>query len=169
MKYHVTLAGTEHEVVIDGDAVTVDGKTLRAHAEDLAGTPITIVAIGDEVHRIIARRGEQKGQFDLSVAGYRIAAEALDGGTWTIRKLSGDSGRPAGPTNMHAPMPGLIVRINVAAGDSVQAGQGLVVMEAMKMENELRATSSGRVKRVAVATGSAVEKGALLLELESET
>ncbi|MDE3052849.1 MAG: biotin/lipoyl-binding protein [Gemmatimonadota bacterium] len=63
-------------------------------------------------------------------------------------------------------MPGLIVRVHVKPGDVVQPGQGLVVMEAMKMENELRATAGGTVKAVAVAPGTAVEKGALLLELE---
>ncbi len=63
-------------------------------------------------------------------------------------------------------MPGLIVRINVKPGDTVEAGQGVVVMEAMKMENELRATSAGTVKSVEVAPGAAVEKGALLVALE---
>ena len=163
------LGSDEHEVVIDGDTVTVDGATVRAHAESLAGTPITIVTIGGEVHRVIARRGEDRGQYDLSVAGYRIAAEALDERTRTIRRMAGASNRPAGPANLLAPMPGLIVRINVAAGDHVAPGQGLVVMEAMKMENELRATTSGRVRRVAVSAGSAVEKGAVLLELETES
>ena len=65
-------------------------------------------------------------------------------------------------------MPGLIVRVNAQVGDTVQAGQGLVVMEAMKMENELRAQSAGRVKAVLVAPGAVVEKGALLIELEHE-
>jgi pyruvate carboxylase subunit B len=63
-------------------------------------------------------------------------------------------------------MPGLIVRINVVPGDTVEAGQGVVVMEAMKMENELRATSAGKVRSVDVAPGTAVEKGALLVSLE---
>ena len=63
-------------------------------------------------------------------------------------------------------MPGLIVRVNVAAGDMVEAGQGVIVMEAMKMENELRATSAGTVKSVEVVPGTAVEKGALLVALE---
>jgi pyruvate carboxylase subunit B len=63
-------------------------------------------------------------------------------------------------------MPGLIVRVNVQPGDAVQAGQGLVVMEAMKMENELRATAPGKVRSIAVRPGTAVEKGALLIELE---
>ena len=63
-------------------------------------------------------------------------------------------------------MPGLIVRVNVEPGDRVQAGQGLVVMEAMKMENELRAQAAGTVKAVHAVAGNAVEKGALLVELE---
>ena len=63
-------------------------------------------------------------------------------------------------------MPGLIVRVNVSRGDTVEAGQGVIVMEAMKMENELRATSSGKVKSVEVTAGTAVEKGALLVALE---
>jgi len=168
VKYFVTVAGREHEVNLDGDAVTFDGVTLRAHVEDLQGTPITIVTIGNEVHRVVARRGEEKGTYTLSVAGHRVTAEALDDRSRTIRKLTGASDKPRGPAHLHAPMPGLIVRINVAVGDTVQAGQGLVVMEAMKMENELRAASVGTVKRVAVTPGSAVEKGALLLEMEAE-
>ena len=56
-------------------------------------------------------------------------------------------------------MPGLIVRVNVSVGDRVEAGQGIVVMEAMKMENELRATAAGTVKSIEVAAGTAVEKG----------
>jgi pyruvate carboxylase subunit B len=63
-------------------------------------------------------------------------------------------------------MPGLIVRVNVQAGDQVHAGQGLVVMEAMKMENELRVQVAGRVRTVLVSPGSVVEKGAVLIELE---
>jgi pyruvate carboxylase subunit B len=62
-------------------------------------------------------------------------------------------------------MPGLVVRVNVAVGDSVQAGQGVVVMEAMKMENELRASASGTVKAINVSPGKAVEKGTVLVEL----
>ena len=63
-------------------------------------------------------------------------------------------------------MPGLIVRVHVQVGDAVQPGQALVVMEAMKMENELRATAGGKVKTIVAGPGMAVEKGALLIELE---
>ena len=72
----------------------------------------------------------------------------------------------AGPQRVIAPMPGKIVRVLVKAGDEVKARQGLVVVEAMKMENELRATRDGRVKDVHVAEGALVESGRLLLVIE---
>jgi biotin carboxyl carrier protein len=62
-------------------------------------------------------------------------------------------------------MPGLVVRIHVAVGDHVAAGDPLVVMEAMKMENELRAPAAGTVRAIPIAPGTPVEKGALLVEL----
>ena len=167
MKYFVRIGDDEHEVEIDGESVTLDDQTVRAHVEDLPGTPLQIVTVGSELHRVLARRGQQKGQYDVSIDGYRFAVEALDERTRTIRELSGASARPAGPAHLAAPMPGLIVRVNVQEGDQVRAGQGLVVMEAMKMENELRATVAGVVRRVVVSPGSAVEKGAILLEMES--
>jgi pyruvate carboxylase subunit B len=65
-------------------------------------------------------------------------------------------------------MPGLIVRVQVAVGDRVLAGQGVVVMEAMKMENELRAPAAGVVRLVNAVPGTAVEKGTRLIEFELE-
>jgi biotin carboxyl carrier protein len=72
----------------------------------------------------------------------------------------------SGPASVLAPMPGKIVRLLAGPGDEVSAGQGLVVMEAMKMENELRAPRAGRVRETRVAEGQAVEGGALLVLLD---
>ena len=166
MKYFVTIGDITHEVAIDGESVTFAGESVRAHVEQISSSPAQLVAIGDEMHRVLARRGERAGEYELSVDGHRFKVEALDERARAIRKLSGASAKPAGPAHLRAPMPGLIVRVNVSAGDQVRAGQGLVVMEAMKMENELRGTTSGVVRKVLVEPGSAVEKGALLLELE---
>ena len=166
MKYFVRLDDKELEVSIDGENVTLDSETFRAHVESVAGTPIQLVAIGNEVRRVLARRGEQRGQFELQIDGFRFKVEALDERARAVRELSAASGRASGPPHLLAPMPGLIVRVNVNEGDQVRAGQGLVVMEAMKMENELRATAGGVIRKVLVSAGSAVEKGALLLELE---
>jgi len=72
----------------------------------------------------------------------------------------------AGPERIVSQMPGKVVRVLVAEGDEVEAGAGLVVVEAMKMENEIVAEKGGKVTKVAVAPGEAVEGGALLLVIE---
>jgi pyruvate carboxylase subunit B len=166
MKYFVMVGDREVELQLDGDQVTVDGVTTTAHASDLDGTPVRMVTLGDEVHRVIARRGETRGRYTLWLDGFRYEVEALDERTKTIRELSGASAAASGPAPLKAPMPGMIVRVSVQVGDEVQPGQSLIVMEAMKMENELRATTAARVKAVLAQPGTAVEKGALLLELE---
>jgi multidrug efflux pump subunit AcrA (membrane-fusion protein) len=71
-----------------------------------------------------------------------------------------------GQINIVAPMPGRVVRVLVAAGDQVEARQGVVVVEAMKMENELRAPRAGRVREVSVAPGTPVEAGRVLAVIE---
>jgi biotin carboxyl carrier protein len=166
MRYFVRVGDTEHEVSIDGDVVTIDGKSEHARLEDVDGTPIRLVTVGDRRIAVIARRGEERGSYDLSLAGYRLAVEAITERARAIRALSRETRKAGGASKLVAPMPGLIVRIAVAEGDEVRAGQGLVVMEAMKMENELRIASAGRVKRIHVSPGTAVERGATLLELE---
>jgi biotin carboxyl carrier protein len=166
MKYVVMVGATEVEVDLDGDVVTVDGSSSVAHLNEVEGTPVRMVTIGDEVHRVVARRGTTRGRYTLWLDGFRYEVEALDERTRAIRALSGAGKEASGPAPLIAPMPGMIVRISVAVGDSVQAGQGLIVMEAMKMENELRAATPGTVKSILAREGPAVEKGALLLELE---
>lgn len=166
MKYFVRIDGQDHEVLLDGQGVHLDGDDVVAHVAPIEGTPVRMVTIGDAVHRVVVRPGATRGEYTLWLDGYRFDVEALDERTRAIRELSGASAGPTGPAPLKAPMPGLIVRIHVQVGDQVQAGQGLVVMEAMKMENELRATAAGRVKSIVAATGTAVEKGALLIELE---
>jgi acetyl/propionyl-CoA carboxylase alpha subunit len=166
VKYFVRIDGHDHEVVLDGEGVHLNGEDVAAQVAPIDGTPLRMVRIGDEVHRVLVRPGSTRGEYTLWLDGYRFDVEALDERTRAIRELSGASAGPSGPAPLKAPMPGLIVRINVQVGDEDQAGQGLVVMEAMKMENELRATAAGRVKSILATIGSAVEKGALLIELE---
>ena len=165
MKYFVKVGEREYEIVIDGESVTLDGESVRAQLEDVPGSPTQLIRVDAAVHRILVRRGTARGEYTISVNGYSIDAEALDERGRAIRELAGARGHSSGPAHLTAPMPGLIVRVNVSAGDPVRAGQGLIVMEAMKMENELRAAAAGVVKRVLVSPGNAVEKGTTLLEL----
>ena len=167
MKYIVDIAGKRVEVSIDGDQVSVDGAAPeRARLTEIEGTPVRLVTIGNAVHRVMARRDGERGSYVLRIDGRRYVVQALDERTRAIRDLSAAAAGPAGPQPVRAPMPGLMVRIDVRVGDEVKAGQGVAAMEAMKMENELRAPSAGKVKAVHTAVGQAVEKGALLVEFE---
>ncbi len=166
MKYIVNLNGESRTIALDAEGVRYEGKMLPVELGDGEGTPIRMLTIGNEVYRIVVQKREGRGNYTLWVNGHRFDAEALDERTKTIRELSAAVEGPTGPAPVKAPMPGLIVRVNVKVGDEVQAGQGVVVMEAMKMENELRASGAGRVKAVHAEPGTAVEKGAMLVELE---
>jgi biotin carboxyl carrier protein len=166
VKYVVEVAGRSLEVELDGEQVTVNGTVLSASLSELAGTPVAVLSLGDSVHRVVVTRDSARGRYVLSLDGRRYEVEALDERTRAIRQLSSSTSGPKGPAPLVAPMPGLIVRVSVEVGARVQPGQGLVVMEAMKMENELRSSSAGVVKAIRAAPGTAVERGAVLVELE---
>jgi biotin carboxyl carrier protein len=166
VKYVVTVNGQEFEVTLDGSMVRVGDIEAAANLVDVDGTPVRVVTIAGRVHRVLARRGGEPGQYTIHLDGFRFDVEAVDERTRAIRQLAGSAARPAGPTSLAAPMPGLVVRVLVLPGDRVEAGQRVVVIEAMKMENELRASTAGVVRSVLVTAGSAVEKGAVLIEFE---
>jgi biotin carboxyl carrier protein len=157
---------------------TVEGRTLRV--EVTARDDRYRVRIDGREHEVDYREtGRGFVSLLLSGASYEIGLERrgqgcvlhFPGATLEVelqeaaRGAAAGARRPAGPARVTAPMPGRIVRVLAAPGQDVQAGQGLVVMEAMKMENELRAPRPGRVDHVAVREGQAVETGALLAVL----
>ena len=166
MKYVVEVNGRRLDIEIrDGEAI-VDGVKYSVSMQSVAGTPVRIVGVNDAVHRVVLRERVARGRYRMWLDGHRYDAEALDSRARAIRDLQASVAKPSGPTPLRAPMPGLIVQLRVKVGDTVTAGAGLVVMEAMKMENELRTVAAGKVRAVHVTVGSAVEKGALLVELE---
>jgi len=164
MKYLVTVGGREIEVEVDGDKVTVAGVTRTAMLRTVAGTlPRQLLVDGRPT--VLTLRSSGRGQWTLGVGGDRWEAEVVDERTRHIRSLTAGSNAPRGPAILRAPMPGLVVRVLVEAGQEVAAGAGVVVLEAMKMENELKAPSAGVVGAIRVGAGEPVEKGQVLVEL----
>ena len=166
MKYFVTINGREIEVEVDGDRVRVEGREATAHLMRVPETPLRHLLLDRESLTLSVERRD-RGEWQLGVAGTLYEARVVDERTRHIESLTGGVQTKAGPAVLKAPMPGLVVRILSTEGQSVEPGQGLVVLEAMKMENELRATASGVVQAVRVAPGQAVEKGQVLLEFAS--
>jgi biotin carboxyl carrier protein len=164
MRYFVTVGERTFEIDVDGEQVSVDGVAVGVELLEVFGTPLRRLSLDGESHRVVADRGEARGEWDLHVDGYRIAAEVVDERTRAIRAMTARTDAPKGPKPVKAPMPGMIMRIDVSAGDQVRAGQGVLIIEAMKMENELKAEAAGTVSKINVSPGTAVEKGTVLIE-----
>ncbi len=163
MKYFVSAGGREIEVEVDGEQVVAAGRRVTASLTTIPGSPVRQLLLdGRSVALPIEPAGS--GRWAVTLHGERRELEVVDARTRHIRSLTGDDRKPGGPANLVAPMPGLVVRVQVQPGDEVPAGAPLVVLEAMKMENQLKSAGPGRVAAVRVQPGQAVEKGQVLLE-----
>jgi biotin carboxyl carrier protein len=147
-----------YTVLLDGDSRELDVVRTGVHGLSLLRHD------GDLSHDVQVTPTGNRGEMLVTMGG-RIAAVAVN--ARQTRKAGGDAAAGAhGEQAVTAPMPGRVVRVLVSAGDEVAARQGVVVVEAMKMENELRSPKAGRVKEVSVTPGTSVEAGRVLLVIE---
>src|SRR5580658_7442392 len=143
----------------------------RQHQVDLASPGAAVEEVETGVYSIlrdgrsyeIAVRDGLDGALDVHVNGHHYVARVSD-----PHKLSRRRGGVSleGRQNVLAPMPGKVMRLLVAEGDEVSAGQGLVVVEAMKMQNEIKSPKAGKIVAIAVAEGVAVNPGQVLMSVE---
>jgi biotin carboxyl carrier protein len=160
----VTRQGSLFHVVLDGRTVVVDARRIGELELSLLVSPGDGTAPTRGVDAALAAQ-RTAGDFDVHLAGRTIPVQVRQAGGFGRQKAAG-AAHGTGPQRIVAPMPGKIVRVLVTAGDEVKARQGLVVVEAMKMENELRAARDGRVREVSVVDGQSVDAGAILLVVE---
>ena len=164
MLYHVTLGTRTLAVELADGHITIDGSTVTdAELVALSGTGVHHLIVDGSAH-VVAAHMSSPGTWDLHIAGQRLTADVVDERTRAIRAMTRATAGPTGPRPVKAPMPGLVVRVEVEVGDAVTAGQGVLIMEAMKMENELKADAAGVVSRIHFSPGQAVEKGTVLIE-----
>jgi propionyl-CoA carboxylase alpha chain len=162
--WQVTIGGASHAVTFDDGAMSVDGQPLDIEMEYTPGDHLIVAQIdGAELAVKIAKT---RAGFKLTTRGASHKATCMPShiaplADYMIEKIPPDLSR-----YLLCPMPGLITAINVQAGDKVEAGQPLAVVEAMKMENILRAEKSGVVKIVNAAAGESLAVDAVILEME---
>ena len=171
MRYHSILNGRERlvEVTQLGELFRValfpDGtgegepRVLEVNAVPLHGSAVSLIA-GRRSWDCDVEPGEE-GRLGLHVNGTTVRLEMLDERKLRLRRATSRFSLD-GPQRVDAPMPGKIVRVLVKAGDTVAEGQGLVVVEAMKMENELKSPKAGKVVELHAVEGAAVEDGTRL-------
>jgi biotin carboxyl carrier protein len=168
MRYFVTFpSGDEVPVEVDhlptGEiSLVVGGKRIAADAIALGAT--TSMRIGSQVVDLWME-GAPPG-VGVIARGHRFYAKAESERSRALSAALGHKAGGAGEGTVSSPMPGRVLKVLVAEGDVVEAGAALVVVEAMKMENELAAGKSGRVAKVHVSPGQTVENGAPLITIE---
>jgi len=162
MKYEVRISGTSHVVNLghhsEGWQATLDGESVTADVVEVAPNTFSVLIEGQS-HEICVTPASD-GKLNLQTGRFEFIAEVSDPRAWRGRRHSGAEAE--GRQEIVAPMPGKIVHLLVKAGDRVEAGQGLLVVEAMKMHNEICSPKSGTVERVLVDQGQAVNAGEVL-------
>ena len=166
MKLHVSQGDetriVELESLGDGKVrALIDGVPVEAELVT-ADDALLLVTPGRTLELVAAGKGTT---VTLWTSGGELAAEVLDERQAAAREARGRGTRDA-ESVLRSPMPGRVVKVLCAPGDAVERGQGLVVIEAMKMENEIGAPRAGRVAEIAVHAGQTVESGAKLLILD---
>jgi len=170
VRYHVSLRDRTYAVDLNGATVSVDGERLEAHWAQIPGTPLIHLLLGKESWTVACQPLDDAGRrWAMGAVGERVELDVQDDRSKQIEALTGQSRRPRASGVIKAPMPGLVVRVEVTIGQAVEAGTGLVVVEAMKMENELRAPQRGVVQQIHVSAGERVEKGTPLVTLSSQS
>ena len=164
MRYHVTVGDVTFEVDIDAEGVRLDGEGLGVCSPELVSPGLYSFLVDGSSSTVLAERGGS-GVWDLQLRGRRYRVDVVDDRTKAMRDMSAAGSAGRGPAPVRAPMPGLVVKVEVEEGDLVKAGGGLVVVEAMKMENELTAVVGGRVGAIHVVEGQTVEKDEVLLDM----
>ena len=152
--------------------------TVGDHEQDVSAEDLAELAVRragpQEYHLLEGDRGYRcevhsldrlRGEVVLTINGRRHTVSLAGPVQRLVRQLGFATVASAAANAVTAPMPGLILSINVSEGDTIEEGTPLLVLEAMKMENVIKATGAGTVQRIAVTKGQAVEKRQLLIEL----
>ena len=163
-RYVVCLAGETHDVVVGEDGkVVIDGTTHDVSLSGRGPARMRTLILDGKPRAVYAGR-RTGGLWELGLDGELVSAEVVDARAARVRALSAAVGSERGAAALKAPMPGLVVQVAVETGEIVGPGAAVVIVEAMKMENELRAPAAARVERILVAPGEAVEKGQIVVE-----
>ncbi|MCX6135717.1 MAG: hypothetical protein NTU47_18075 [Ignavibacteriales bacterium] len=176
--FTATVEGTSYQIRSESEhKVIVDGSVHECNFVALDDRSYSLVLDGKTylVDQLAARSVEEERKSDsgdpgntvgIGICGKSYIARVDDQRSLLLRSLLVEPPAPVGPKVIKAPMPGLISRIEVQIGEEVTSGKGLLVLEAMKMENEIRSVKHGRVQLIHVTIGTVVEKDDPLVTVE---
>ena len=164
MTFDVAVNGRDYRVELEQKetgswAGLVNGEHVAVNARNTAAGVLSML-IGGVSYEIVANPGQQQ----IAIGGVRYSVEVRDPRSWRARR--GRAAAQGGAKKITAPMPGKVVRVISQPGAEVEQGAGVIVIEAMKMQNELKSPKKGKVAKVLVGEGAAVNAGDVLAVIE---
>ncbi len=176
-KYYVEVGGheigleitqgseaTEIRTLDDGHAEAILVDLAHVHSNIETGEGLYSLIIGGKSYQLSVTRTDSG--LDVIISGHRVELRVLTEREWRLERIAPKHAHISGPITIISPMPGLVKAVLVAPGDTVHQGDRLLVLEAMKMENEITASRDGRITEVLVDAGTIVEGGRTLITLE---
>ncbi len=163
MRYYARVGDREYVVDIEENQILVDGEAVDVDIEQSGVDELYSVIFGGRSYELLIE--PRRYTYDITLKGVFYSVQVEDERSRRMN-ASRKMALPGGELAIIAPIPGLVVKVLVVDGEEIAEGQPLVLLEAMKMENELCAVRAGRVKQVKVAAGQRVEQKAVLIVLE---
>jgi biotin carboxyl carrier protein len=165
MKYITTVEDKQFLVeVIDEKHISIDGKVYEVDFESVSGQPVYSLIVDGKSHESYVQRSDENWQVLLRGRLYPVTVE--DEREKRLRAAAGGGVSESGEFHLKAPMPGLVVTVPVTEGQEVKKGQVLIILESMKMQNELKSPRDGIVNRIKVKAGESVEQKQALLSVQ---
>lgn len=164
MKYITTVNDQEFEVeILDEHHVAVNGKVYEVDMAAVSGQPLYSLLADNQSFEGYVYAEDEQWQVLMGGTLYEVLVE--DEQLRRLRLAGGGGGKESGPFLLKAPMPGLVVAVPVTEGQEVKKGDVLVVLESMKMQNELKAGRDGKVEKVKVKAGQTVDQGEVMVSV----
>jgi biotin carboxyl carrier protein len=157
-RYTITMSGRREDLRINGRAIDCElQKDTKSY---------NLLRIGNKYLNVFCQR-KTDNSFELWINHHVLSIQLEDTRSLLLSQFTNILKGSEAQYTVKAPMPGLVTAIEVVVGDIVAPGKGLVILEAMKMENEIRAVQAGRIKSIAVTTKAIVEKDQILMIIDS--
>jgi biotin carboxyl carrier protein len=165
-RYRITVGDKIHEAIYDSKKIIIDGKESRFTTKEIENDLIDI-HLENSIHRTYCSFKNNQTEAEVWVDNHLIKLKLEDVRALLLNRFQAKSANTQSEVIINAPMPGLVKKIEIAKDDTVKRGQGLVILEAMKMENEIKSPVDGRIKEIRIENNISVEKDQTLIIIEA--
>jgi biotin carboxyl carrier protein len=164
VKYYAMVGANEYEIEIDGEDIRVNGEPVEVNLAPTGEADLYSILYNGNSYELLLE--VSRYNYSVMVRGEQYQVLIEDERTRRLNAARGQSNLPEGEFAVRAPIPGMVGKVLVAEGEQIEENQPLLILEAMKMENEIRSPRACTVKKIEVAPGQRVEQNAVMIVTE---